>query len=366
MRVGIVSIYDNGNMGNKLQNYALQQTLLQYAADVVTIKNKPLLKNVYKYFRRHCWLTETTTWNKLIGNRRKVQLLLFDRKYIHTSRKAYWHNLGGVTLKKEDRCEIYCAGSDQNWNPYFGRRVMFNYLGFADRERTFSYAASFGVNQIADEYEASVRKGLQHVKYISVREDAGKQIVEDLTGRTDVQVLVDPTMLLTTDEWNAVAEPPEEKLPEKYILTYFLGEVSQERRAAIQQKAKELGCELIELMDRNSPFYAIGPGSFVYLISHADLICTDSFHGSVFSFLYGRPLTIFDREGNENNMKSRMETLVAKFSLQDCVVAGNALPNIQTLPDYAVSYKTLKAEREKAKSFLDMVFQEAERAGLCD
>jgi hypothetical protein len=132
----------------------------------------------------------------------------------------------------------------------FGRIGLFNYLDFADYDRTFSYAASFGIDAIPPQHLDAVRNGLNHIKYISVREEAGKRIVQELTGRTDVQVLVDPTMLLTADEWDIIAEKPRGDIPERYILTYFLGNVSDARRAVIVQKAhilKAMICtELIE------------------------------------------------------------------------------------------------------------------------
>ena len=242
---------------------------------------------------------------------------------------------------------------------------MFYYLGFAERDRTFSYAASFGIDKIPEEYVEDVRKGLEHIKYISVREDAGKRIVEELTGRTDVQVLVDPTMLLTTEQWDEVAEKPKNELPEKYLLTYFLGQVSENRRQKIEKKAAELGCQTIWLMDKKSPFYAIGPGHFVYLVKHAQMVCTDSFHGSVFSFLYGRPLAVFGREGSGEDMSSRLETLADKFSLRSCLVHNEDLSDVPVAPDYSEGYRALEIERKKSKAFLDMVFEEAERAGLC-
>lgn len=261
---------------------------------------------------------------------------------------------------------MFCAGSDQIWNPYFGRTGMFNYLGFVEHDRTFSYAASFGVDHIPKEYQADVRQGLQHIKFLSVREDAGKRIVEELTGRTDVQVHVDPTLLLTPEEWDAVAEKPKQVIPEKYILTYFLGTVSPERREALEKKARELGCEIVALMDKQGPYYNNGPSEFLWLMKHAHLVCTDSFHGSVFAFLYGKPLVIFDRKGSGEDMSSRLKTLADRFDLHSCMASGDALPEIDLNPDYSKGYQALEKERERSKTYFDMVFQEAERLGLCD
>ena len=365
MKVGIVSQFNYDNIGNKLQNYALQQQLLKFADEVITIKNKSKANGLIDYLRRYSFVSELVWLNKLMNKQRNAEFLQFHKSCIRDSGKVYSFEQCKPRIRRKDQCDLYCAGSDQNWKPTTGRSGPFPYLAFAEQARTFSYAASFGVDQIPEEYQAPVRKGLQHIKYISVREDAGKKIVEDLTGRTDAQVLVDPTMLLTAQEWDQVAKKPPIDVPENYLLTYFLGEVSEKRRAAIQARAMEQHCEIINLMDRSSPYYQFGPDAFLYLIKHASCVCTDSFHGSVFSFLYRKPLAILVREGSKENMNSRLETLVEKFSLQQCVASGDELPNMD-ICDYSEGYAALENERAKADDYLKMVFSEAERVGLCD
>ncbi len=365
MRIGISTIFDNENHGNRLQNYALQAILEHYTSNVITLKNKPRFSSGISNLLRGVALSETVWINRLVGKKRKVCFLQFNNRCVHITPKCYWMNDRNIRLRKKDVCDLYCTGSDQVWNPGSGRGRGFDYLSYAEYEQTFSYAASFGVEEIPEKHRDAVRKGLNHIKFISVREDAGKRIVEELTGRTDAQVLVDPTMLLTTEEWDEVARKPKGNVPEKYVLTYFLGAVSEERRAAIVRKAREMGCQLIELMDKNGPFYAIGPDHFVYLIKHAALVCTDSFHGSVFSFLYQRPLAIFDRKGSADNMSSRLETLCSKFGLEHCMARGDEMPELPMTPDYSEGFAVLDAERKRSKDYLKMVFEEAERLGLC-
>lgn len=365
MKVGIVSIFDNNNYGNRLQNYALQQVLLEYADQVVTLKNKPCYSGKSRLARK-LPLAESPFLNQLLGKHRRAAMMRFTKKYIRNGRGCYWYDVERTRLKKADRCDLYCAGSDQVWSPACGRTEMFSFLGFAQPEQTFSYAASFGIEQIPAECQEVVRAGLRHVRHISVREDAGKAIVQDLTGRMDAVVVPDPTLLLTPEQWNQVAFAPREGLPKKYMLAFFLGGMSENRRENIRKKAEQLGCALIEMMNPSSPFYNCGPGQFLHLIRYADYVCTDSFHASVFAFLYGRPLAIFDRQGSGSNMGSRLATLSSKYSLEDRLVRDDDLTPVPDTADYSAGYAALELERQKARDYLSEVFQKAKEAGLCD
>lgn len=357
MKIGIVTPFDSRNFGNRLQNYALQQVLLRYADEVITIKNKPALPSLRDRLRRRSPMAESVWLNRLLGEDRKAQLLIFNREHLYITRTGYWYNRDCPGLKREAVCDWYCAGSDQIWNPELDREGSFNFLGFADRNVTFSYAASFGVAEIPESQKAAVAAGLRHIRYLSVREEAGRKIIEELTGRTDVQVLPDPTLLLTPAEWEAVVETPKKPLPEDYLLACFLGTVSAERWEAVSRKAQVLGLEVVDVLDPGSPFYAIGPGEFLYLIQHAALVCTDSFHTSVFSFLYRRPLVMFRREGEGSNMGSRLETLAKTYHLEDCFAEGNHIPPIPAKADYSPGFAALEIERARAKAFLDGVFR---------
>jgi len=353
VKIGIVTPFDNRNLGNRLQNYALQQVLLRYAEEVITLRNKPALPSLADRLRRGCPLAESVWVNTLLGEKRKARLLQFNRAYLHMSKACYWYNKPDTALHPEDRCDWYCAGSDQVWNPDLGRSGMFSYLGFAPGERTFSYAASFGVDPIPLAQSSAVQQGLRHIRHLSLREQTGKAMAEELTGRKDIQILPDPTLLLTTAQWDVLARKPEMPLPKDYLLTYFLGEVSPDRRNALLRIAAEHSLVPVDLMDPGSPFYAIGPCEFLYAIRNAALVCTDSFHGSVFSFLYQRPLWIFDREGEGKTMGSRLDTLTETYSLQTFRVKETALPQLPEKADYSAGYTRLQEERRKAKQYLD-------------
>lgn len=162
-------------------------------------------------------------------------------------------------IKKDlnDRYDYFIAGSDQIWNPSFVD-LKNEFLQFADRNKRIAYAASFGVSEIPADKVEIVKKGLEGIDYISVREQAGSKIVKDLTGR-DVPVLVDPTLLLTSEEWEKVMERPVWYRDEKYILVYFLSKLPDKIKKDIQNLAEKYKLKIVDLMDKENIDYYCPP-----------------------------------------------------------------------------------------------------------
>ena len=156
------------------------------------------------------------------------------------------------------------------------------------------------------------------MKAISVREDKGKELAEQLTGRTDIGVHVDPTFLLTAEDWKKVEKKPPMYKGEKYILKYFLGEKNSEVNQQLEKYAVAHQLQIIDVISPDSPYYNIGPSEFLYLERNAELIVTDSFHSCVFAIIYQKPFIVAERkEKNLQGMGSRIDTLLKKFHLED-------------------------------------------------
>ena len=95
-----------------------------------------------------------------------------------------------------------------------------------------------------------------------------------------------------------------------YYCKYVLG--NDVNNAKIEELAASRGIAIIDVMDKS---LKIGPSEFVWLISHSDLVCTDSFHASVFALLHHKPLAIFERVSTDADMSSRFDTLCSNFGL---------------------------------------------------
>lgn len=348
MKIGILTINDNNNYGNRLQNYAVQTNILKtIKRDCVAPKNISCSVNRKYYLLKRI---KYFIYNKEIYNNNKNRAKNFMRfnENINYSKK-FILSINGI--KKYD-CVI--AGSDQIWNPYLERLKDVDLLTFIELNKRIAFSASLGIDTLSTTFNNNyLKKAFNVFKTISVRETNGKNIIESLTGRNDVEVLVDPTLMLTNDEWDKVSKKPKMLRSKKYILNYFLGDLSEEREKEIQRVANENNCEIVELLDESSFFYEYGPCEFLYLEKNAFLICSDLFHLSIFAIIYNRPFFIFDREQkNLAKMNSRIDTLILKLKLKNKKYNGKKIAKENMSHDYSGAYKLLDIEKKKAINFL--------------
>lgn len=352
-KIGIVTIWGNNNYGNRLQNYALQEFLKSLGDfDVETIKNSSPLnnkKNTFVDYLKYMKLWFNDNIVLRIGERHKY----FDEfaKNVKVNPKEFTFRCNTL---KNFYYDFLIFGSDQVWNP--GYRLKDFDLGlFGNPNSTkIAYAASLSTYDFPDSLDkVKIKKALLDFKAISIREDIGKNLISDLTEREDIEVMIDPTMLLSASDWEKVMKRPSQLKSDKFILNYYLGDLSVDRLNEINRIAKANDCEIINLLDKNSPFYNSGPSEFLWLEKNAFLICTDSFHSCVFAFLFNKPFVIFDREKkNVQNMNSRFDTLITKFNLKNRKFEGK-ITEENLNHDYSEAYKILEVERKKSKDFLE-------------
>lgn len=347
--VGILTINDYNNYGNRLQNYAVQEAIRHCGCKAETIQNKKgyyngnhkvLLKNNIKNFIKK--------YSNKPNHKRSSSFLEFNKNIDMSSIMIDLKHIDMMLSKKYD---YFITGSDQVWNPKFERLTDIDLLSFANDNQKISFSASFGISALPEDKKEYTKQNLQTFKAISVRENAGKKIVEELTDRTDVEVLVDPTMLLSAEEWDKISKKPKNLKNNKYILNYFLGELPESWRKEINRVAKENNCEVINILNPNDPFYQTGPSEFLYLEKNAFLVCTDSFHSSVFSIIYDTPFIIFERQDKLVSMNSRIDTLLSKFNLQNRRFNEKITEDLLRC-NYKDAKRTLEKEKEKSFNFL--------------
>lgn len=313
MRVGIITFTEGYNYGNKLQNYALL-TYLQnnFPCEVKTVNN--CIVQGSRMEKARILLTWAIPSKKhYMYWKRLARFKAFNRKYLNfTSEK--------MTADTKNFSEVDCfvCGSDQIWNPHYYSNIDLLTGKLPKPKRSISYAASFGVSEIPDEKNNSFSEALKNLEAISVREEQGMSICRKL-GFNECRVNIDPTFLLSKNEWLNVMQKPVQQLPEKYVVTYFLGKIEKTAEGKIRDYCEKNGLERIDLNSVTSlNWFDITPFEFLYLIKNAEIVFTDSFHASVFSIIFGKKFLTAERTvRNNNKMGSRIDTLFATFSCEN-------------------------------------------------
>lgn len=325
MKVGIVTITELENFGNRLQNYALQSVLREMGAEVET------LPNYITHRHRHNLRSKANRYLRglVLHNGLKAEVVkqlrfeAFDRRYFCFSRDC--SEIGFISPEAGGRYDCFVAGSDQIWNPHFSFNFDFNFLAFAPREKRVAYAASFGVDAVPEEKQERFAAYLNGMRAVSTREFTGSDIVRALTG-TACPVLPDPTLLLTPAQWQSLEKKPRWHSAENYILVYHLGTKENQQSVVgqlLDAHPEYRGCGIVNIGDReNVRAFSITPDEFLYLLHHAKLMVTDSFHGTVFSLLFGTPVYYTKRVDNYVSMNSRVQSL---FAMLDITLSGDII-----------------------------------------
>ncbi|MCD8145371.1 MAG: polysaccharide pyruvyl transferase family protein [Oscillospiraceae bacterium] len=351
MKIGLVTIVSPGtNYGNALQNYAAEQVLQRLGAEVCTLRVQwnPSLSGLYckRAINR---LTGCKLSPKQAQWRQTCRFLWFRKKHLHLRDDL----LRGKNPAAE--FDFFAVGSDQVWNPLWwdtpGKRNHF-LLQFAPPEKRICMAPSFGIEELPETWKPVFARELRQFEFLSCRERSGVPILRELTGR-EAEVVLDPTLMLDAAEWRTLARPVRVPTGQRYLLTCFLGDVSPERRNGIQRLANERHLTVLELQNEAFPaLYPSGPQEFLYLIDHAALVCTDSFHAAAFSILFQRPLWVMRREQRDMpEMFSRITSLLTLLHLDGCAVEM-APDGLFLAGNYPEAHTVLNAEREKSMDFL--------------
>lgn len=366
-KVAIITLNGYHNYGNRLQNYALQEFIRMHDFECETIINSTYLPktelNNMTFLKKVQNMSLENIIRKIckkkfcnISSKREKIFKDFTLQYIKET--DYSINTTNIHNFSEKDYKYFIAGSDQVWNPFDTGLSELSFLNFAQKHKRISYAASFGVYNIPKEYTDDYKKWLSGMNYISVREEAGASIVKELTGR-EVPVVIDPTMILTKEQWLKISKKSEFKPKRKYILTYLLGGGSKEQKLNIKKIAKRNNLEIVNLGDiKDKKHYVTGPSEFIDYINDASVFFTDSFHGCVFSMLLDTPFIVCNRVGqNEStSMESRIDTFLNKFNLESRRYSNMNDINIFEC-DYTKSYDLLEEEREKANNYLKMALK---------
>ena len=241
-KVGLITIIDHTNYGNRLQNYAMQRIITDLGFACTTIVNSPDAQgeprrgpaSTRPRSSLRGLLAGTPVWRlarRLLkgGQRNDVQRLkderratgrAFSRAHIRESDFTLYRDTPAGHL--DAMYDHFVVGSDQVWNPEFRKLSEVDFLTFASRPKRIAFSASIGIPDIPDEHRAFYRARLSEFAHISVREEAAAGVVHALTGR-QVPVTIDPTLMLRREVWAGLAKAHPKRPAGDYLATYWLG-----------------------------------------------------------------------------------------------------------------------------------------------
>lgn len=334
-KVLLVTLFDDNNIGNRLQNYALKHILELHGTRVFVVNNgyttyptqmdrlKWIIKGTFGIFKIKNYSREYRIY-KLEDYRRQANKL-FDKNNITN---IIVTNNKQVFRTDWSSFDIAVTGSDQIWHKWGDDKLElpFYYLEFMPIEKRAAYAASFGFEEFPEKDREQHKNGLRNMRYISCRELSGCKLVSEAIGRNVPHVL-DPTLLLSATDWRKIEDQASEfaRSWKNYAFVYFLGEQTVEYKKKIRDVMQTQKIDRIidfsNYMDKN--ISKCGPAEFLSLIDHAEWVFTDSFHCTVFSVIFDKKYTVFRRkqEGFEK-MFGRIEDLLASTNKLKYIYGG--------------------------------------------
>lgn len=348
-RIAVFTLQGLVNYGNRLQNFAVEYLLKNEGVNPqsIVVTKHPVLKPIELKFKREISILFGTDAQKKEAKRQA----LFSQfnKYINIR----YYNINDLN-HINDEYDAALVGSDQVWNPRFDTNHIF-LLPFAKKRICLS--PSFGIESIPKDNIDKYRKELSYYRHLSVRENSGKSIIYDLTGR-DAEVLIDPTMAVDSLIWEKLENKPNGIDTDRYILSYTLGDLGKQRDTLIAEVTNKYSYEHIAIFDNlKENKFLVGPREFLWLIHHAEIIITDSFHAAVFSILFQKPFITIKREGAHEAMYDRIRTLLGMFGLEICGESNIDIEKIMSI-DYSNCNKQLEVERKRFNDFLRKVLSE--------
>lgn len=316
-RIGIITLNGYKNFGNRLQNYALQKVLEDLGIESETLltleNNNPII--LLKNFLRTIFYLLPFFKKRHSSNHLFIKYFkTFSKNFIHESKKIYSYN---NLVYIEKKFNFFVVGSDQVWNPNYINKNSTFFLGFTKPEKRFSYAASFGVDNIPSEHVNFYKKGLSSFNSLSVRENKAKDLISNLIG-VESFVHLDPTLLLGKEEWLKLKVKHLNK-PSNYLIIYFIGTISQSQLNEIISFSNIHKLEVLNIGSFNLiNTIQCGPSEFIDFIHDSSIIFTDSYHAVIFSIIFKKPFIVYQRNTlGLPSMNSRIDTLLDKFNFDN-------------------------------------------------
>ena len=327
MRIGVITYWQSkDNYGQHLQIYALQTYLKKLGHDPFLIRyveeqSEPAhfkFKNLWKYLRNLPLYVKffffnrneqrnAAAWKQNGGQeRRDLHGFLSDNVVLSPMMKE------AELMANPPEADAYICGSDQIWGgaaPY--------YLSFAPKmAKKIAYAPSLGgQTSFTSENEEKMKRLIARLDFVGMREQSGVEVCRRL-GFNDAVKVVDPTLLLQTEDYDRIKAPAKKQ---NYAFVYLLGNPTLCSAEKVMEFVRQQGLESVYVPSQNNvddyeKVFAT-MGEWLGYLANASLVITNSFHCTVFSLLYHRPFMTLKLHKGYERMNTRVEELLAECDL---------------------------------------------------
>lgn len=362
MKIDLITLHRAQNYGSVLQTFALQLKLEEIGHKVRVLDYYPerytnmgllrRLKGKSPRFKNPFILLVAKMLIYPSYMRKGNVFNAFVDKYLNLHPMKFANNDEAKSLTFD--ADAYCTGSDQVWNSHWNECVETAlFLDFVPKGKlVFSYAASIGLSELPQNEVEITRQLLDKYEYLSVREDTGVNILNGL-GRHDAVQSLDPTLLLTKDEWDKYTS--EKYAEKKYILTYNLHHDPEIDNYA-NALSKKYGIPVYnisynwhDVVRKGHLCWCPPVEEFLGLIKHANFVVADSFHATVFSIIFEKPFVTITPEIASSRISSILNLLgIGARNLNKC----EDISVIETPIDYRTVKKKLAEEQKKSMDYL--------------
>lgn len=356
MKIGVITLHRAENYGSVLQTFALQYKLNELGHEVDILDYHP------ERYTNSGWLKRLKGKSPKFNNpfillaakiliypsylRKEKIFEAYVNKYLNLHPTKFATNEDAKNLSFDE--DAFCTGSDQVWNSHWNECVeKALFLDFVPKGKlVFSYAASIGLSELPKDEVDITSKLLNKYEYLSVREDSGVKILNNL-GRKDAVQCLDPTLLLSKEEWNKYTN---DKFKGKnYILTYNLHHDVEIDKLANELSRKydlpvwNISYNWHDIIRKGHLCWCPPVEDFLGLIKHAKFVIADSFHATVFSLVFERQFVTITPEIASSRISSILNLLGIGERNQNKFIDTSMM-------EKAIDYKTVKyklAEEQK-------------------
>jgi thiol-disulfide isomerase/thioredoxin len=364
MKIALLTIFRVLNYGAILQAFALSRILSQYGKVELLDYDNPNLRSLR--------LLRFAPSRKGLGRLLKDLIRIVPRwgairsfnyfiaENLTVSKSYESKELTGELSKTYD---LLVAGSDQVWNPncVSGNKQVdpVYFFEFADPEVSrISYASSMGPCRLTDVQLDEVCGYLGRFSAVSVREVLASSVLERKMV-SEVKVVLDPTLLLTADEWKEQFPRDSNRTTgAPYLLVYsvrnsrLLKDVAAHFSEKLGIKTIVIDQEIYPVARADRHVGDCGPVEFLEYVSNAAFVVTDSFHGVCFSILFERDFVAVSSE--------RISNLLKLLGLDNREISWKEdLESVALETSFIESGRVLDRLRQESREFLRVAIEKA-------